>query len=74
LARSEKHFGHYAVFSSLLLLPLFQVNIFSLGLVLERSSHNLRDKVSHPYRTTGTVIVLCVLMLALLGSRQEGRL
>jgi hypothetical protein len=31
----------------------------------------LRDKVSHLYRTTGAVIAVCVLMFALLGSRQE---
>jgi hypothetical protein len=33
--------------------------------------HNVRDKVLHPYKTTGKIIVLYILIFALLGCRRE---
>jgi hypothetical protein len=37
------------------------------------SSLNARDQVSHPYRSTGKIIVLYILILALFDSRREDR-
>jgi hypothetical protein len=35
------------------------------------SSLNIRDQVSHPYRTTDKITVLCILMFTFLDSRRE---
>jgi hypothetical protein len=35
------------------------------------SSLNVRDQVSHPYRTTGKIRVLCILVFMFLDSRRE---
>jgi hypothetical protein len=32
---------------------------------------NVRDQVSHPYRTTGKIIVFCILIFKLFDSRRE---
>jgi hypothetical protein len=37
------------------------------------SSLNVRDHVSHPYRTTGKIIILYVLMFTYFDSRREDR-
>jgi hypothetical protein len=37
------------------------------------SSLNVRDQVSHPYRRTGKIIVLCILIFTLLHSRREDK-
>jgi hypothetical protein len=37
------------------------------------SSLNVRDQVSHPYKTTGTVIVLNILIVTFLGSRWKDK-
>jgi hypothetical protein len=34
---------------------------------------DVRDQVSHPYKTTGKIIVLYVLIIKLVDSRQEDR-
>jgi hypothetical protein len=50
--------------SNILLSTLFS-NTLSLC-----SSLNVRDQVSHPYRTTGKIIVLYILMLNFFNSRR----
>jgi hypothetical protein len=37
------------------------------------SSLNVRDQVSHPYTTTGRIMVLCILTFKFLDSRREDR-
>jgi hypothetical protein len=51
----------------ILLSTLFS-NTFSLC-----SSLNVRNKVSHPYRTTGKIIVLCILIFKFFDSNREDR-
>jgi hypothetical protein len=34
---------------------------------------NVRDQVSHPYKTTGRIMVLCILTFTFLESRREDR-
>ena len=74
--RSTNHEAlHYALFSSLLLLPFSLTEYFLKHPVLEHPQHtfslNVRDQVSHPYNTTGKIIVLYILAFFFLGSRQE---
>jgi hypothetical protein len=66
------NFLHYPVTSSLfgpdILLSTLFLNTLSLF-----SSLNIRDQVSHPYRTTGKMIVLYILIFKFFGSRGEDR-
>jgi hypothetical protein len=54
---------------------LFNTNIFLITLFSNThslcSSLNVRDQVSHPYRTTSKIIVVYILIFTLLDSRQE---
>jgi hypothetical protein len=43
-------------------------NTLSLGLSL-----NIRDQVSHPYKTTGKIILLCILIFVFQDSRWEDK-
>jgi hypothetical protein len=58
------------VTSSLLGPNILLRTLFSNTLSL-CSSLNVRDQVSHPYKTTGTIIVLRILTFMFLDSRQE---
>jgi hypothetical protein len=53
--------------SNILLNTLFP-NTLSLC-----SSLKIRDQISHPYRTTGKIILLCILLFMFLDSRREGK-
>jgi hypothetical protein len=46
------------------------MTFFALSLC---SSLNVRDHVSHPYRTTGKIVVLYILIIMFFESRQEER-
>jgi hypothetical protein len=61
---------HSAVTSSLLGPNILLRTLFSNTLSL-RSSLNVRDQVSHPYKTTGRIMVLCILTFTFLDSRLE---
>jgi hypothetical protein len=76
ILRSTNHEAlHYALFSSLLLLPSSLAEYLLKHPVLEHPQHafslNVRDQVSHPYKTTGKIIVLYILTFFFLDSRQE---
>jgi hypothetical protein len=45
-------------------------NLFS-NTLNECSSLNVTDQVSHPYKTTGKITMLCILIVMSLDSRQE---
>jgi hypothetical protein len=55
------NYCHYAVSSKFQSLHLSLAQIFFSALCF-CSSHNVRYKVSHPYRTTGKIIVLHILI------------
>jgi hypothetical protein len=74
LARSTQHKApHYVVFSVPVTLSLLGPNILlstvSLNVLILRSSFNVSDQVSHPYKTTGEIIVLCILIFTFADSK-----
>jgi hypothetical protein len=53
---------------------LFGPNILlSASVPLFSNTRNARKQVSHPYRATGKIIVLYILILKLFESRRDGR-
>jgi hypothetical protein len=66
---------HYAVFSNLIAFHSSLVHIFSSAPYSQVpsvcTSLNVRDKLLHPYRTTGKNTVLSVLIFMFLDSRLE---
>jgi hypothetical protein len=65
-------FPHSPV-SSYLFGPNFLLSTLLSNTLSLCSSLNVRDQVSHPYRTTGKIIVLYVLVFTLFDSRREDR-
>jgi hypothetical protein len=63
----------YALFSNLLSLQLSSVQILSSNILSLCSSLNVKDHVSHPYRTTSKIIVLYILIFMCLASRREDK-
>jgi phosphate starvation-inducible membrane PsiE len=61
LGSSLCSFLHYLVTSSLL-CPNILLNILFSNTLSLRSSLNVSDQVSHPYKTTGKIIVLYILI------------
>jgi len=72
LSSSLCSFLHSTVISALLgpniLLSTLFSNTLSLG-----SSLNVSDQVSHPYQTTGLIIVLYILIFKFLGSKKKDK-
>jgi hypothetical protein len=67
---------HYAVFSGLLLLPSSQMQIsFSVQFSKTLATYilNVRDQVSHPYKTPGKGIVFYILTSVILETKQEDK-
>jgi hypothetical protein len=78
LAKSTSNcIPRYAVFSSILSLHLLSPNILLSQHSQTPSVHvsplNVRDQVSHQYKSTAKTIVMYNIILALLGNRREGR-
>jgi len=70
LSSSLSCFLHSPVTSSLLGLNIFLSTLFSNMLGI-RSSLNVSENVSHPHKTSGKIIVLCILIFILLGHKLE---
>ena len=68
LSSSSCSFLHYSVISSFLGLSTLLSNTVSL-----RPSLNTSDQFLYPYKTTGKIIVLCILIFILLGSKLENK-
>jgi hypothetical protein len=58
------------IISSLISPNIFLSTLFSITPSL-RSFFNIRDKVSHLYKTTGKVMLLYILIFAFLDGRRE---
>jgi len=72
LSSSACSFLHSTVTSSLLGPNILLSTLFSNTLSL-RSSRNVSDQVSHPYKTTGKIIVLHILILIFLDNNLEDK-
>ena len=72
LSSSLCSFIHFPVTSFLLGPNILLKTLFSNTLSL-RSSLNVSNHVSHPYRTTGKNIVLCILTFIFIDSKLEDR-
>jgi hypothetical protein len=66
------NFLHCPVISSLLGPDILLSTLFSNTLSV-CSSLNVTDQVSHPYKTTGRIMVLYILTFTFPDSRREGR-
>jgi hypothetical protein len=66
------NFLHSPVTSSLLGPNILLRTLFSNTLSL-CSSLSVRDQVPHPYKTTGTIMVLCILTFTFLDSRRDDK-
>jgi predicted branched-subunit amino acid permease len=59
---------HSSLLGPNILLSTLFLNTLSLCYSL-----NVRDQFSHPYKTTGRIVVLCILTFMILDSRQEDK-
>ena len=57
-----------------LLGPNFLFNTMFANTLSLRSSLNARDQVSNPYKTTGKIIVLCILILIFMENKLEDKI
>jgi len=63
----------YSTVTSSLLYPNILLNTLFSNTLSQRSSLNVSDHVSHPYRTTGNIIVLYILIFNFWDSKLEDK-